>query len=272
MKDNLQVENGGYTRIVNSLLEEIIRTPISSSELRVIMAVIRKTYGFHKSEDSISLSQIVEMTTISKRNVIYIIQNLEAKNIFLVSRSEYSTNIIRLNKYFDTWVVQNSASQVKRNREIAKIASAKLRNDNKVGVVQNYSQTSAKLSTKVVQNYEEKGNSFAHTKEKRKQKKTKENANTDSIESEGGWNWIEYRDGMEKSNRRDIEIIGYFFKKKGVTFENKEQVIAGIKRWLRVASSLKGFSDAQLTKATQKAIEQHPDIWTLETILKKLTS
>lgn len=91
-------------------------------------------------------------------------------------------------------------------------------------------------------------------------------------EPEPEWDWIKYRDGMEKGNRRDLEIIAYFFKKKEIVFENKEQAVTGLKRWLKIGSALKSFSDQQISKATQKAIEQHPDIWTLETVLKKLTS
>ena len=84
------------------------------------------------------------------------------------------------------------------------------------------------------------------------------------------WNWVEYRDGMEKGNRRDLEIIADFFRIKKVTFETKDQAEAGLKRWLKTASLLKKFSDDQLSKATKKAQEQHPDIWNLETVYKKL--
>lgn len=155
MRDELQVENGKFTRIANKILDDLIIASVSSSELRIILAVIRKTYGFQKSEDSISLTQLMGMTLISKRNVIYLLQNLEAKKLLIISR-EKEINKIRFNKYSDTWVVQNSAEQVKINRNRAKIASAKLREAN---------IASAKLGKKLVQNSVKKVNSFAHTKE-----------------------------------------------------------------------------------------------------------
>lgn len=165
----LQVENGNYTRIANAILDSLVSAPISTSELRIVLAVIRKTYGYQKKEDSLSLSQLCEMTKISKRNVIYLLQNLEAKKILIISREKYQCNLVRFNKYSDTWVVQNYAEQVGRNRNRAKTYSAKLRNV----VVQSY-DSSAKLGKKVVQNYDENVRSFAHTKEKRNTKEIPE--------------------------------------------------------------------------------------------------
>lgn len=171
MDKELQVENGHFTRIANKILDDLVSADVSSSELRIVLAIIRKTYGFQKTEDYISLSQLTEMTHISKRNVVYLIQNLEAKKLLIIGR-ENETNKIRFNKYSDTWVVQNSAQQVKENRDRAKLASAKLRN----------LPTSAKLGKTLVQNYVEKVNSFAHTKEKRNiQKKVALQSNAEDI-------------------------------------------------------------------------------------------
>lgn len=167
MKDkSLQIENGNFTRIANAILDSLVSAQISGSELRIVLAVIRKTYGYQKKEDSISLSQLQKITNISKRNIIYLLQNLEAKKILIISRSNYQCNLIRFNKYSDTWVVQSYAQQVKKNRDRAKEYSAKLRN----GVVQSY-EGSAKLGTKVVQNSVKKGESFAHTKDNTKENK-----------------------------------------------------------------------------------------------------
>ncbi|MBK7380482.1 MAG: hypothetical protein IPJ03_16125 [Ignavibacteriales bacterium] len=64
-------------------------------------------------------------------------------------------NTYSFNKNYETWVVQNSAPQVKRNRILAKISSAKLRE---------MGNGSAKLIGLVVQNSENNLKSFAHTK------------------------------------------------------------------------------------------------------------
>lgn len=174
MDKDLQVENGHFTRIANKILDDLVSVDVSSSELRIILAIIRKTYGFQKTEDYISLSQLTEMTHISKRNVVYLIQNLEAKKLLIIGR-ENETNKIRFNKYSDTWLVQNSAIQVKENRDRAKITSAKLRNT---------PIASAKLGKTLVQNYVKNVRSFAHTKEKRNiQKKVAQQSSAESISS-----------------------------------------------------------------------------------------
>ena len=148
-----QLENG-YVRIANEILEVLARTNLKGSEHALIFAIMRKTYGFNKKKDKISVSQLEEMLGLSRRTVIYNIQNLEAKKILIVKRErsgeKNEVNVIQFNKDYDMWVVQNSAPQVKINRDRAKVSSAKLRG-------------SAKLSDWVVQNSDEKVKSFAPT-------------------------------------------------------------------------------------------------------------
>jgi phage replication O-like protein O len=162
-----QKENG-YVPIANEIVEAFARTYLPSGERQVLDVILRKTYGFNKKEDSIAYSQLTEGTGLSRRTVIYAIQNLEAKRIILVSKSRNALlnnpNTYRFNKDYETWVVQNSAPSVKKNRKQAKVSSAKLRK----------SKGSAKLGTKVVQNSVEKVNSFAPTKDTIQKTSTKD--------------------------------------------------------------------------------------------------
>jgi phage replication O-like protein O len=56
-----QLENG-YTKIANELLDVLMRHPevMKGSLFQVIAVVWRKTYGWDKKEDSISISQFVD--------------------------------------------------------------------------------------------------------------------------------------------------------------------------------------------------------------------
>ena len=152
---NPQKENG-YVPIANEIAEALARVNLPSGEQQVLWVVLRKTYGFNKKADNIAFSQFVEMTGLSRRAVIYALQNLEAKRIVLISKSRNALlnnpNSYRFNKDYETWVVQNSAPSVEKNRKQAKVSSAKLR-------------SSAKLGKKVVQNSVKKVNSFAPTKD-----------------------------------------------------------------------------------------------------------
>jgi phage replication O-like protein O len=175
---NPQKENG-YTAIANELLDELCKTSLTGVEFSVVLFILRKTYGWGKKQDKISISQIVKIVGKSKRTVIYTLQNLESKKILNIQRStsngKKDSNLISLNKNYDTWIVQNFAPQVKKNRELAKISSAKLRNQVKNEV------SSAKLGKLVVQNSAKKVNSFAHTKETIQKKVTKETSKTEVL-------------------------------------------------------------------------------------------
>lgn len=160
---NPQCENG-YIRIATELYEALAKKNVygrGSANGQVICAVIRKTYGYNKKEDAISISQLITMTGLCRRTVIYALQDLEAKNVLFIIRKMIQhgneVNIIKLNKDYDSWVVQNSAPQIINNRRKAAERSAKLRK-----LVQNYAP-SAKLTPDLVQNYENDVRSFAPT-------------------------------------------------------------------------------------------------------------
>lgn len=171
---NPQCEDG-FTKIANEILEALAKNNVygrGSANGQIIWAVIRKTYGYNKKEDAISISQLIEMTGLSRRTIIYSLQDLEAKRILLINRNHNNShneiNVIKFNKDYDTWVVQNSAPQVVSNRMRAAKHSAKLRE-----VMQN-SAPSAKLTQGVVQNSDNDVRSFAPTKDNITKDNTKE--------------------------------------------------------------------------------------------------
>ncbi len=70
-----------FTRVPNEILEALARTHLSPYESKIIFFIIRKTYGWNKTEDWISLSQIVEGTGIAKPNVSRTLNSLKRRNI-----------------------------------------------------------------------------------------------------------------------------------------------------------------------------------------------
>lgn len=83
----------GYTRIANELLEAFTTLDASGSAWRVFMVVLRKTYGFHKKEDKISLTQFGEMSRLSRMSVCRGLNELVEKNVLSVKKEGY------INKY-----------------------------------------------------------------------------------------------------------------------------------------------------------------------------
>lgn len=95
-----QIEKG-YTRIANELLEKLTKYPeISVGELKIILVVMRKTYGYRKKVDRISLSQFELATGFYRANICRIIKKLVARKLLLKKDSFYI-----FNKNWESWVV-----------------------------------------------------------------------------------------------------------------------------------------------------------------------
>jgi phage replication O-like protein O len=98
-----QCENG-YTKIANELFEAILRTEFAGREFRVMLSVIRLTYGFGKKKDAISYGQISKITGISRRNVIHIINRLVSRaTLGSVKGDTRKPSTIWINKDYCQW-------------------------------------------------------------------------------------------------------------------------------------------------------------------------
>jgi len=65
-----------------------------------------------------------------------------------------------------------------------------------------------------------------------------------------------------------IQLIGYFFQKKGLVYSTPDEWSAAAKQWYRTAAQISKFEDEKITLAFEKASEW-PE-WQLSTVLKKL--
>ncbi len=109
-----QTENG-YTKIANELLEQLVKTAILGSEYQIVFFIIRKTYGFNKKEDRISLTQFQKNTNLSRATIVKGLKNLVLMNLLVKT----AIPTYKLNKDWETWVVK-TAKLVKHN-DIASI-------------------------------------------------------------------------------------------------------------------------------------------------------
>ncbi|BBL69817.1 replication protein [Methylogaea oryzae] len=55
----------GYIRIANELLDAILMFPFSKRQLKVVLALIRKIYGFNKKADDLASSQLSTLTGLN---------------------------------------------------------------------------------------------------------------------------------------------------------------------------------------------------------------
>ncbi|GEM_PF-2549327 len=104
-KVNVQLENG-YTKIANELLEVIYRTGFNATQLKIILCLIRYTYGFGRKEHEISISFLSKATGISRRYISSELNKLiDAKVIITVENySVTSSRKLSLNKDYSQWV------------------------------------------------------------------------------------------------------------------------------------------------------------------------
>lgn len=69
-----------FTQVPNCILDEKLKD-LKSSELKVLMLICRKTFGYQKLKDSISLSQLTKHTGLAKNTVIEAVKGLEKKKV-----------------------------------------------------------------------------------------------------------------------------------------------------------------------------------------------
>ncbi len=79
---NPQKENG-FTPIANEIIESLVKIDLLGAEWRVLLFIIRKTYGYHKKSDRISFTQFEKGTGISRQTINKTIKNLVAKGLIV---------------------------------------------------------------------------------------------------------------------------------------------------------------------------------------------
>src|SRR3990167_18530 len=116
-----QLENG-YTKIANEILEVVVRTPLPGRYKDIWWFVVRKTYGFRKKQDKISLSQFVRGTGIDRSSVCKIIKDLVAWRLLAKKGSIYA-----IIKDYSQWTTQirKLSSGVENNLVVARTPHTK---------------------------------------------------------------------------------------------------------------------------------------------------
>ena len=118
---NPQKENG-FIPIANEIAEALAQTHLTPAEWQIIWVVLRKTYGWGKKADWISLSQLSNLTGISHRAICKAKQGLVSKKALLIIK-----NKLMLNKNYEEWVVSKKALVLKKvsgSANLVSVASA----------------------------------------------------------------------------------------------------------------------------------------------------
>lgn len=92
----------GFVQIANELWEALCRTRIPGEARQIMDTIIRKTYGYHKKEDMISLSQLSELTGLKHPTICKGVAKLLSMNL-ITKKDNTVITTYGFNKNYRTW-------------------------------------------------------------------------------------------------------------------------------------------------------------------------
>jgi len=112
-----------YTRIENEVLEKLTQMNLSGSAMACALVLLRKTNGFNKTQDGISLSQFVKYIDRSRPTVCKALKELQLVKICLLvekGNSGNSFSIYSFNKNVEEWQLVKKPKLVKKKKSTSK--------------------------------------------------------------------------------------------------------------------------------------------------------
>ena len=99
-----QLENG-YTRIANELYDAIIAFDFTKRQAKLVHAIIRYTYGFHRKEWATTFVEIARITRMDRHNTMKAAQELEAMQVLGVESTPRKGVNVCLQKDYGRWAL-----------------------------------------------------------------------------------------------------------------------------------------------------------------------
>ncbi|MGQ7249552.1 replication protein [Halomonas sp. V046] len=91
----------GFTRIANELMEQVMAAPLTLREMRVVLAVIRLTYGWNRKQARVTGGLLGKLTGLPDTKASQTLAALVEKNV--VTRHGGSRSPVSFNKHADQW-------------------------------------------------------------------------------------------------------------------------------------------------------------------------
>ncbi|EAA4684112.1 replication protein [Salmonella enterica subsp. enterica serovar Javiana] len=109
----------GFMRVANELTDSLLMADLTVRQLKVMLAIMRKTYGFNKAVDRITNTQIAAMTGIHHTHVCAAKRQLIERKFLIADGVK-----IGVNKVVSQWISQDSLTLAKTaNKTLAKSAN-----------------------------------------------------------------------------------------------------------------------------------------------------
>lgn len=112
-----QKENG-YTPIANEILEAVMRQRLGGTQLRLVLAVWRYTYGFNRRQHQLSESFLARAVDAHPKQVARELRALVKKRMLRVAGRDAASgaHILAFHKNYDEWEGADRLGQQERKR------------------------------------------------------------------------------------------------------------------------------------------------------------
>lgn len=102
----------GYTKFQNDILAELIQAKLNASQMRIILVIIRFTFGFHRESYGLSVSFISNATGINKDQVKRELKILIKLRVVQVDEEATFTSSrkLKINRNFDQWLIERNVT------------------------------------------------------------------------------------------------------------------------------------------------------------------
>lgn len=92
-----------YTRVPHSVLEALALADFGKRHYKILMVLMRQTYGYDKAADEISLTQFHDKTGVLPPHISAAIGELIDMQVLVKSPGRYAASL-SINKDFDQWI------------------------------------------------------------------------------------------------------------------------------------------------------------------------
>ncbi len=114
-----------YTRLPNNIYDKLCHFRIPGEIRQVFDVIARKTFGWNKKKDRISLSQFVELTEIKKPNITRALSKLITNNIVIKT----DNNSYSINENYENW--KPFVIKTDNAKKLSKLITNVIKTDNK---------------------------------------------------------------------------------------------------------------------------------------------
>lgn len=109
----------GFCPVPTEIIEAMASGRLTSREFQIVCAVIRKTFGWNKQEDTISGSQFSALTGMKRQDCSSIVSRLIQRGVLV--RSGGSRSPIKVNTEISNWVEPEKATKSNLNARVNSI-------------------------------------------------------------------------------------------------------------------------------------------------------